>query len=156
MSKKEYTEDDIKLTKLEDLLSRKPEMFFGSRGPNPEHITTAIAQGALILGANKIQIENKEGWYLICADVDWLKTPSIKEVNEISVFENIWAFPEAGQNWHRSEVMTRVYSEGAFSISGEEVYEIKPTIPPINTIKEMVSSFKEWSRIIGFKFKNYL
>ena len=154
MAMRNYTADDLHHVSLEGHLRRCAEMYFGSRGPNPEYIASHIAEGALILGARSTLVTHREGWWYVCADVDWLRIPTTDGVNEQTVFQTIWAFPEAGVNWHRSEALARVYSDKAFSISEDAIYRVKGDLPTDQALRVHVSRLGSWSRIIGFRFQN--
>ena len=135
-----------------DYLRKRQEMFFGSRGANPESIASAVAEGALTLGARRTMVAESGGWWFVCADIDWLQVPTIKGVDEESVFRCLSAFPEAGVNWHRSEVMTRVFSDQAFSASGDRVFRVKEGALSDDEVLRMVAELGSWSRVVGFHF----
>lgn len=123
MVNREYTADDIQLLDVDDHLHKHQEMYFGSRGANPESIASSVAEGALTLGARRTMVAESDGWWFVCADIDWLPAARIKGDNNESVFGCLYAFPEAGVNWYRSEAMTRVFSDQAFRLSGSRFFE---------------------------------
>ena len=137
---------------LESFLSRNAERFFGSRGPNPRAIASAVAEGALLLGARACLVTDVEGWWYVCADIDWLDASAMRDVDEETVFDTCWGFPEAGTKWHRSEVFCRVYSDAAFSVSGERIFRVKGSEPTDDQVLETVKRLGDWRRVIGFRF----
>ena len=152
MTDKKYTAEDIPKVDIEKHLLRNQEMYFGSRGASAEHIATSIAEGALILGARRTQVTEHDGWWFVCADLDWLGISTVDGVDEESVFRTTWGFPEAGANWHRSEVFARVFADQAFSVSEKNVYRVKGDRPDHQTIVQKVEALGDWKRVIGFHF----
>ena len=61
MTSKKYTADDVQVINAEDHVRKNQEMYFGSRGANPESISSAIAEGALILGARRTMVTESNG-----------------------------------------------------------------------------------------------
>lgn len=147
-----YTHNDIKIIQVEEHLVERQEMYFGSRGANPEAICTSIAEGALILGAKETNIKEKDGWWFISADLDWLKVTSSAQVNETTAFDTTHAFPEGGINWFRSEVMAKVFSDSCFTYAGGEPVLISGDLPDASKIKELHEYSGAWARTIAFKF----
>lgn len=152
MTEKKYTADDILNVDIEKHLLQNQEMYFGSRGANPEHIAASIAEGALILGARRTLVTERDGFWYICADLDWLEVPTVDGVNEELIFRTIWAFPEAGVNWHRSEVFARVFADQTFSVAGNNVHRIKGDLLDGEEIVKQAAALGDWKRVIGFRF----
>lgn len=148
-----YSRKDIEVIDVGKHLVEKQEMYFGSRGANPESICTSIAEGALILGANETNIKEKDGWWFVSADLDWLNVSSEVQVNETTAFDTIHAFPEGGVNWFRSEVMAKVFSDCCFTNSSGEPVLITGKLPNANKVAELCSYTGGWARTIAFKFK---
>jgi len=53
MKRDEYFNENVQVLNVKDVITKRPEMYFGSRGINPEAIATNISSGALVLGAKK-------------------------------------------------------------------------------------------------------
>ncbi|MDJ0710803.1 MAG: hypothetical protein QNJ14_10450 [Woeseiaceae bacterium] len=152
MPNREYTADDFPALDVDAYLRERQDMFFGSRGANPESIASSIAEGALTLGARRTMVTKNHGWWFVCADIDWLQVPTVEGVDEQSVFDGLCAFPEAGINWHRSEVMIRVFSDQAFSASGERIFRVKDGSLSDDEVLQMVAELGSWDRVVGFHF----
>jgi len=150
--KRIYTKEDISIVSVDSHLKRNQEMYFGSRGANPEAIATAITEGALVLGARRTLVAHEKGWWYACADIDWLKVPTHKKVDESSVFETIWAFPEAGVNFFRSEVFARVFSDRTFAADQDAIVRIKGELPTNEELRKQISILGSWHRVIAFEF----
>lgn len=147
-----YKGENIKVIKAEEHVIKNQKMYFGSRGANPEEICSAIAEGALILGATETNIKNHKGWWLVSSEVDWLKLPSIIEIDEKSIFERFYGFPEAGVNWHRSEIMAKIFSECCFTVAYNDISLVSGEMPESNTLKVLKEYSSKWARTIVFKF----
>jgi hypothetical protein len=152
MINRPYTTDDIRRVPLEEHLRRNSLIYFGSRGPNAESIAISIAEGALVLGARQTLVKEEHGWWYVCADADWLRIPTVDGVDEHTIFETIWAFPEAGVNWHRSEALCRVFSDSAFSVCADELHRIKGSDPTDDEIRARAVTLGDWRRVVGFRF----
>lgn len=154
LEKAKSSMEKIKPISVERHLQEYQAMYFGSRGANPQAIASSIAEGALILGADRILIEEKGGWWYVCANLDWLEVPTVSEVSPETVFESVWAFPQEGRNWHRSEVMARVFSEATFTLKGSQISRVVGELPSDAEILAQASFLGQWERIVAFKFKS--
>ena len=147
-----YKPEDIKPINVEEHVIKRQEMYFGTRGANPESISCSIAEGALILGAKETHIKEYKGWWLVSADVDWLNLASIIETDEKTIFERFSGFPEAGDNWYRSEIMARVFSECCLTFKAQQLSLIFGQLPEPNVLNELKQLCDKWQRSIVFKF----
>ena len=148
----QYKGEDIKVIKAEEHVIKRQEMYFGSRDANPESICSAIAEGALILGAKEINIKEYSGWWLVCANVDWLNLPSKIKTDKKTIFERFYGFPEAGVNWHRSEIMAKIFSECCFTILNDELSLVSGELPETKILNNLKEFSAKWQRSIIFKF----
>ncbi|WP_092020361.1 hypothetical protein [Marinobacter zhejiangensis] len=148
-----YKEEDIKVLKGKDVIKKRPEMYFGSRGINPDTICSAIIETALIFGAKKTQVNVINGWQFICSDLDWMVAKNVvAEVNEDSLFENIFGFPEMGVNCLRWEAFTTYFSDATLTTNQFGTKVISGSNTDKNEYESLVKDFIQWGRIIGFKF----
>ena len=147
-----HNAEDIKVINAEEHVIQRQEMYFGSRGANPESICSAIAEGALILGAKEINIKEYKGWWLVSSDVDWLNLPSKIKSDEKLLFEKLYGFPEAGVNWHRSEIMAKIFSECCFTVLNNELSLVSGELPESNLLNKLKEFSAKWQRSIVFKF----
>ncbi len=148
-----YRVEDIVPINIKDHLVENQEMYFGSKEANPEEISSSICKGAIILGANKVLIDSYKGWHYICGNIDWFKVKTIDKVNENNIFKTVWDFPEAGLNFFRWEVMSRIFSEATFSCSDNRITHTFGNIPKDFDLLKHIEFLGKWKRIIGFKFK---
>lgn len=154
MSNKSYSTNQIPKVNVEKHLVKQQQMYFGSCGANPVGISSSIAEGALILGAGSTLVTRRSDWWFVCADVDWLLVPTTSGLDDKTVFETVWAFPEAGLNSIRSEVFARVFSDQAYSLSERDLHRVKGDFPDDQTILANAKTLGDWKRIIGFRFKS--
>jgi len=148
-----YSENDIKVTNVKDNIKKRPEMFFGSRGINPEAICTVVAEGALILGAAKTEIQHFGEWWFICADVDWMIVDTkIEEANEINLFERTFGFPEMGVNNCRWEAFTNFFSDATLTTTTSGTRQVSGDDADKEEYISVLNQLGEYRRVIGFKF----
>ncbi len=154
MSNQDDDQFDIRTISAEDLARKCPELYFGSRGPSSEGIASRVVEGALILGATNVQVFKLDRWQFICANHDWLSTPTNAGTDETSIFERPWAFTEAGINWNRSEVWVRVFSEQAFTLSQQSYVVVNGDPGSESDARARTRSLGQFERIIGYIFTN--
>lgn len=144
--------DGIIGNKVEDMLLRYQRLYFGANGANPRSICAMVADGALALGAKRVLVAEENGWWYVCADVDWLEIPTVSGTSSVNVFDTIWAFPEGGEKAFRWEVFCRVFSRCAFSLSDEGVRRISGQLPSDEDLSVAAAKLGAWRRVIGFVF----
>jgi hypothetical protein len=148
-----YTPDDIEILNAKDVIKKRPKMYFGSRGINAESICSYVSEGALILGAKNVDIAVENEWYFISSDLDWMSVETqIAEVNEDSLFDNIFGFPEMGVNCFRWEALTHYFSDATFTTSNGETKTILGSESDRLDYLSYIESIGKRGRIIGFKF----
>lgn len=149
----EFLENKLEPLDVDKHLVKRQNMYFGSDGATAERICTNIAEGALILGAVKVQIQKVGDWHLICGSPDWFGVTEIPFRGSSDLFEHVCGFPEAGVNSCRFEVMVRIFSRRVF-LFGEGKLEAISGVPlESNELKKILHKAGEWSRIIGFQFE---
>ncbi|WP_327584613.1 hypothetical protein OHA25_54100 [Nonomuraea sp. NBC_00507] len=123
MASHEYSADDIQIVDAIDSVRARPAMYFKGGVYDPIEIATWIAGEALMLGAQSVRIEFKEGWFLIIADHDWLAG------RESQAFTTLAHIPEVGQNSRYGEILAVAFCRnvatstphGIRSIKGEDI-----------------------------------
>jgi hypothetical protein len=147
-----YSDRDIKIIKGDDHVFQNQDKYFGTKGANPESICSGIAQGALILGCEHTEISKCGNWWLVSGDIDWLKQPNQLNVYETEVFESLMAFPEAGDNWFRSEYLASVFASALVTFDGNSSKIIKGSESNLIEFNRLASKLKSKQRIVGFVF----
>ena len=148
----EYSAADIKTIDVDSHVVKNQGMYFGVDEASAEQICSNIMQGALILGIEKVQTQKIGNWNFICGSPDWFNISEIPFKPKSELFKGICAFPEAGVNSCRFEVMVRIFSKRAFSYSGKVIETISGNPIEKVELQEYLSKLGEWERIIGFQF----
>ena len=99
-----------------------------------------------MLGAKETIIEASDGWWFVSSDIDWLGVTSKVTVNEATAFETTHAFPEAGVNWHRSEVMARIFSDCCFTVFNNKSILISGELPKAHQLRYLLALSEKWVR----------
>jgi hypothetical protein len=154
MTDKPSHNPEVQLLPTEEFLRKHQEMYFGSGGANPRTIASAIAEGALLLGATAIQIQEKNGWWYVCANMDWLEISTAKGMTSETIFNKTWAFPERCANCVRAEIMARVFSAATFTVKANTVFRVSGELPPNPEIIQQISFLGNWERVLAFKFQS--
>jgi len=148
-----YSDSDIKIIKGDDQIVQHQDKYFGTKGANPESICAGIAQGAMILGCEHTETSRCDNWWFVTGDIDWLKQSNQLHVYESEVFDSLRAFPEAGDNWFRSEYLAVVFSSAVVTFDGNNSKIIKGCESNLSHFNKLISKFKSNKRIIEFAFK---
>ncbi|MEZ5427382.1 MAG: hypothetical protein R2747_14015 [Pyrinomonadaceae bacterium] len=148
-----YSQDDINIIKPEEHIIKRQDMYFGPEGASPLAICCDIEQGAITLGATDTEFKEEDGWWYVSANIDWLSVPSKVKTDEISIFNTIHGFPEAGVNWYRSEAMARIFSISCFTIASSGPVLISGTLPTGEEMENILAKRGNWARSIIFKFQ---
>ena len=147
-----YSKNDIKVVDFKDHLIRNEQMYFGTRGANPQFIVTHIAEGAFVLGSGKVTIENVDGWWIVASDRDWLNAPNSINTTEKNVFESLRAFPESGQNNYRGEFMAMIYSSALVIITNSTSTLMKGLDTDLKAFERICGALECNVNVLGFKF----
>ncbi len=147
-----YSDSDIKIIKGDDQILNHQDKYFGTKEANPEAICSGIAQGAMLLGCEDVSIQKFDNWWLVSGEVDWLKRPNQLHINETEVFSSLSAFPEAGDNWFRSEYLAVVFSSALVTFDGNSPQVIKGSSLELAQFNKLTSKLKSKNRIVGFVF----
>lgn len=147
-----YSEDQIKTLKWQDHVRKRPEMYFGTNGPSPQAICSAIGEGALILGADSIMIKKVRKLWLVAANIDWLNVNTHTSIKDADIFNSFLPFPEAGQNSLRFECMANLYSRMlAIHLNGETNL-LKGCENDLSYFNECTKDLGFKGRVVGFEF----
>jgi hypothetical protein len=65
---------------------------------------------ALTLGCSHVQARVHEPWSVVSADLDWFNVPARVPASEDELFARLLAFPEAGDNSCRAEVLIAAFA----------------------------------------------
>ena len=148
-----YSDSDIKIIKGDDHILNHQGNYFGSKKANPEAICSGIAQAAMLLGCVDVAVQKFDNWWLVSGEVDWLKQPNQIQITDTEVFTSLRAFPEAGDNWFRSEYLAVVFSSALVTFDGNSSKVIKGNKSNLMQFNKLTSELESKKRIIGFIFE---
>ena len=83
-------------------------------------IAENIAFGAASLGSGHIELVDRDGWWFVASEFNWLAASKAHE-REIELFEKILPFPEQSPTGHRAEIYVTAYAEAAYFRIGLDV-----------------------------------
>jgi hypothetical protein len=113
---KQYTIEDIKV--IDDpiaVLRRRPSMYAGEK-PRGPRFAGRLMHDLILLGALPARIDQIEGWWVIFADKDWLAADGVFSTRP---FFHIIAFPVAGDNSYRTEVLLTAFADAVVTCGVE-------------------------------------
>jgi len=148
-----YTSDDLGRIDIDKFVTDRPEMIFGADGPTPRSIAMNLAETAFILGASSTSVSLRKEWWVVSANLDWLAAHSRVPTTIETVFWKLLAFPEAGDNCFRWEILTRIYADSVVTFSNAESDVSVITGSGIDAFtRESLIPSEKWERIVAFKF----
>jgi hypothetical protein len=138
---------------LEDAVNyirQRKEMFLRLQEPNPIELVEHIVSDAMYSGASECYILREDNWWLIASKTDWLKCQS-KHSPE-ALFTQIVAFPEAGQNSMRGEILLTAFAKKVITATPNERTVISGNVADDECVWRMALRNPEWQRVIAFRF----
>jgi hypothetical protein len=140
------------MTVLEDpvnYIRQRKEMFLRSQEPNPIELVEHIVGDAMHSGVSECYILRENDWWLIASKTDWLKCQS--KYSPEDLFTHIVAFPEAGQNSMRGEILLTAFAKEVITVTPNERAVISGTVTDDACIWRMALRDPEWQRVIAFR-----
>ncbi len=101
--------------------------FANSSAPAPigaRMIAENIAFGAAVLGASHVELVDRDGWWFVASEFNWLGA-SRTHHGELELFEKMLAFPEQSPTSHRAEIYVTAFAAQAYFRIGEAVTWIR-------------------------------
>ena len=83
-------------------------------------IAENIAFGAAVLGSGHIELVDKDGWWFVASEFNWLAA-STANASEVELFERILPFPEQAPVGHRAEIYVTAFAADAYFRIGQAV-----------------------------------
>ena len=81
---------------------------------NAKMIAENIAFGAAVLGAGHVELVERDGWWFVASNFNWLAAG-------LAPFEGIQPFPEQSSSSHRAEIYVTAFADHAYLRFGEAV-----------------------------------
>ena len=100
-----------------DYVRQRPERFFRGGSPEPVELVTHIVGEVLILGGSETCTMRSGDWWMISSNVDWLATCPDYAPEEL--FSHIVAFPQAGPNSMRAEILLTAFAQQVVTVSAD-------------------------------------
>lgn len=130
-------------------VKERPERFCRAGGPEPVEVATNLVSEALILGAREACVVRYGEWWVISSDEDWLQTHPQYVPKEL--FFRLVAFPEAGPNSIRTEVLVTAFAQQVITIGEDGHFVVKGHVAPTDTIWQWLKSPGGWKRVVAFQ-----
>jgi hypothetical protein len=129
---------------------QRPERFCQAGFPNPVELATNLVSEALILGGHETCTLRQGEWWIIGSEVDWLRTHP--DYSPRDLFFRIVAFPEAGANSMRAEILLTAFAHKVITVSGDGRDVIKGRVSQTAGIWRVLESRLGWTRAVAFCF----
>jgi len=127
---------------------QNPKLFFRTGIPSGNECALQLAGDALILGGRNVGILRHDTWWIVGADEDWLVHPQLSTED---LFARLVAFPEAGDNSVRSEILVSVFAQDVVLFLDRIGTSLRGKPIP-NVVSEIVANRSEWRRAISFQW----
>ncbi len=113
-------------------LRRRIADMLGTATVTGKLIAENIAFGAAVLGAGHIELVDRDGWWFVASEFNWLNA-SKAHAETIELFEGMLPFPEQSPTGHRAEIYVAAFAEQAYFRIGEAVTWLRgePTGEPL-------------------------
>ena len=99
-------------------IRRRPEMYFPG-GVNSNSICSSLLDDCLSLGATHLRMDCLDRWYVVSADVDWLRLPVNRAIPLERLFGGMYPHPTR-INGVRSEAFVGAFAEAAYAATPKE------------------------------------
>lgn len=132
-----------------DYVRQRPERFFRGGSPEPVELVTHVVSEALLLGGSETCTMHRGDWWVISSNVDWLATCPDYAPEEL--FFRIVAFPEAGPNSMRAEILLTAFAQQVITASADQQSIIKGQASQADDIWQLIASRPGWKRTVAFR-----
>ena len=105
-------------------LRRRVRDMLAPARPTGKLIAENIAFGAAVLGAGHVELVEKNGWWFVASDFNWLAASSAHQ-REGELFERMLPFPEQSSTGHRGEIYVVLFAADAYYRVGEHAVWIR-------------------------------
>lgn len=126
----------------------RPDRFCRAGFPEPIELATNLVSEALILGGRETCIMRCDAWWVIGSDVDWLSIHP--EYAPKDLFFRLVAFPEAGANSIRAEVLLTAFAQQVITVGANVHMVVKGHVAPTEEVWQIMASHSGWKRMVAF------
>lgn len=128
---------------------RNQSRFFPGGKIDVIRLLAYVMGDVLELGRGECRIVQRDAWWFVVSDVDWLAHAAIS-VRQL--FDRVVPAPAHGEHSMRAEVLLSTYAEDVFTQSDEEDLQIKGQAPEPALI--LTARNGDWSRrLIAFRLR---
>jgi hypothetical protein len=150
---KPYTREDLHV--LDDpiaFLRKRPDTYAGGRPWGPR-FAARLAHDLVLLSNLPIHIERIDSWWVVSSEKDWLVTAD--GAVSTKPFFHIVAFPAAGDNSHRSEVLLTAFADVVVTCGVDGLTWIRPDArcPPLSDGVRGACSRIGRGRLVAFQIE---
>jgi hypothetical protein len=145
-----YSQQDLQvLSDAVEHIRKRPHMYV--RDVTGIELATTIAREACVLTDAPVTLVHKGPWWIVAGEADWLATQPRVSIPEL--FTHIIAFPEAGPNSMRGEVLLSAFASDVLTTSRHEHCVIKGTATLGPEIAELLQARPQWKRVVLFRME---
>ena len=143
-----YTIDDLMVVRgAVKWVRSKPEIFFPCGHPDAVVICQLLVRDALVLGANEVSVLHEQPWWIVGSQLDWLAPSGLSPAE---LFGRLVAFPAAGQNESRSEVVVAAFAEKVATVARDDASQTFGDDDALVVARETLRKVEGWNRCIVF------
>lgn len=126
-----------------------PEMFLPQDPARSQDLADAMVKGIALTTAQSVEVRQAaDGWWVVHCAEDWMKKLGLSPA---VVFSRILAFPEAGQNSMRPEVLLKAFAKDVVTVGPDGCEVISGSVPPGSPIWQDLESTRGEGRSVAFR-----
>ena len=130
-------------------VQQRAERFFISGSATAVELATQIIGEVLLLGGHEACAIRDDAWWVIGSNVDWLGNHADYSAKEL--FFQIVAFPEAGANSMRAEILLMAFAQDVITKGAEGQVVIKGKVEESEKVWRLIDSRPGWKRAVAFR-----
>jgi hypothetical protein len=115
-------------------VKRNQMRFFPGGQVDVIRLLAYVMSDVLELGRGECRIVQRDGWWFVTSDVDWLA----QELSVRDLFERVVPAPQHGEHSMRAEVLVNAFAQDVLVFSAGEATEIKGRGPEGPVIERVV------------------
>lgn len=106
-------------------VKRNQKLFFPGGQIDAVRLVAYVMSDVLEIGGGECRIVQRDGWWFVSSDVDWL----VHDLSLRELFQRVVAAPQHGEHSMRAEVLVTAYAEDVFAVSRGNENAIKGLAP---------------------------
>jgi hypothetical protein len=149
-----WSEQDVNAVDALSVIRNHPQMYLGERVVTAGMLARRVADDARLLGCELVEIDEREDWWLVGADLDWLSLGQHPPSDPLELFRRAWPFLEAGDNSMRCEVLVAAFAQDVFTATACNMQFIQGAAPSF-MLRQWIAG-RGSLRVIGFRMGDSL